>query len=379
MDFREKVLEDLPPYDVSVFRLRKKLIGGVVDPVLMDGISFKIKADSKTYYKWERLWNKDKNKIVLVTNSQGIICNIDLFEWHDILIDDYLGATEIHGWYCTENCSTVMENKIMRDIQSILVEPSVMDVDKIITTCINLFKPDASKVFSRSEQEYYLCGFAVEVYNTRPALARLSASVLFRHIQVLESSDPIIDIPFLCGRLGLLPECICAIAYILEKRLELAATAWCNIGAVLTDNVRSPGAGLQCFYKAIEMDPLLPQPRQGVWHAGRRLMHRCFERNDYLGALEVAKQVTAVGSLSQAPHGFFSYVGLAYEMVGQKKDALISYKKALSIDSSCPTSQAGKKRVQTTLGTEGAITSIRKLIDSNAVSSFTAEDRYPWN
>lgn len=378
MDRREIITSNLPPHDNSAFRMRQELVGCILDSTQLDTLSFKKKSESKGFNKWERTWNDNKEKIVLVTDSHGTICNIELFEKLDIQIDDYLGAPGLHGWYRIENCSKKMENKIVLDLQSI-VDPSEKDVDRMIPRCINLYKPDADQIFSRSEQEYYLCAFAVEESKSQPALARLSASVLFRSLPILVSNDAVFDLPFLCGRLGLISECAYSIAYLLEKQFELSATCWCNIGAVLTDNVKSPKDGLLCFCKAIDLDPNLSQPRQGIWHAGRRLMHDYFKNGDYLEALEFAKDVISIGDKYQAPHGFFSYVGLAQEMVGEDKAALGSFKRALSIYPDCEISQAGKKRIQKKEGNQGALTAIRRLIDNGSSDSFVGEERYPWN
>ena len=149
-----------------------------------------------------------------------------------------------------------------------------------------------------------------------PAFSRLLSTVLVRHIKDIHNPPPLQDLPYICGRTGLVPECILAIRSLLERDWELPATCWCNMGAVLSDNARQQEPALACFFRSIEVDSTLLPPRQGVWQAGRRLMHECLAADDYARAVEIAERVDEVGEPTLASHGFFTYWGLALEMLG---------------------------------------------------------------
>ena len=372
------MLESLSNWNVPVYRLRNAFVSAIVDPERLAGNSYTKVGESGDYTRWERHWNKQKNKVALVLASNGRICHLDLLRWYNVETDDFRAANA-YGWYCSTDCSTRMENAIQSDIQSCLRSPVERDATSALQSVVMLTGMGDVARTSQIDDAFIVCCSANEQRVNQPAFARMLASLLIRHVDDIDNTLVLEDLPFLCGRLGLLPECRLITARLLQGRNDMAATTWCNIGSVLTDNVREHALALFCFREAIRIDPHLLQARKNVWHAGQRLMLEHFVQSDFNEAARLADDVLELGDIGSAPHGFFSYRGLALEMINRPVEAAKSYERALSIDHDCSVSYAGRIRVLDPDTKDEGQWAVQSLIESTAFSEWTTEDEYPWS
>lgn len=371
------MLECLSNWNVTVHRLRSAFVGAVVETKRLNGISFVKVGESGDYTRWERHWNNRKNKVALVLAPNGFLCHLDLLKWCDVQLDDFR-ADHAYGWYCLTDCSTRMENAIQSDLQSCLRRPVERDATSALRTVVQFMGMGDVERSTEIDDALLVCSSAYDYQVSQPAISRLLASLLIRHIGDIDNTFVLQDLPFLCGRLGLLPECRLIIAHLIQARSDMEATTWCNIGSVLTDNVREHEAAMICFREAIRKDPDLWQPRKNVWHAGRRLMHKHFVKSDFDAAAKLADEVLELGDVGSAPHGFFSYRGLALEMLNRPEEANEAYECALSVDPDCPTAEAGRNRVLDPSKRNEGQWAVQRLIESAAFSEWITEERYPW-
>lgn len=374
-----QLLENLGNVDCASFRLRNMFCGGILDIHVLGGTKFVKTETNEEYQCWEYYWNRKKNKCVLVLDNNGVICNIALLIWLDLQADDYIGAGYAYGWYYTQSCSKQMENKLVDEIGSCLGKPINKRTGRVLAQIVKNYDLRHFPESADFDDAYLVCAHANYLWERNPAKARLLSSVMVRHLKKI--SNPLVqhDLPFLCGRLGLYPECVYTIRHLFHNYKELSAKCLSSMGAVSTDNLREHQFALYCFLESIKLDPALQPPRQGIWHAGRRCMHEHFVEKDFLAAVNVAEKVVAVGGHEYAPHGFYSYLGLAFEMLNRKEDALRAFETALTISPDCQVSEQGYRRtkgISTTFWT--APIQVQLLIERAAYNDYASENRYPW-
>lgn len=366
--------------------LRDLFVGTVMEEGRLETTAFSRVAESGPFTRWERYWDRKKGKVSLVLAPDGTLCQLDHLQWIDHAPDEYIGAARACGWHFRMHCTKHTEDAIRDELQACVSERRDRSASTDFSSALHMLGIERSEIDPNMDDAYVLCAHASEARNHAPPLARLICTILTRHHREIGNPSVLYDLPHLCGRLGLLPECVVTARYLLRMRAELPATCWSNLGAALTDNARQHGAGFLCFMEAIRADPALPQPRQGIWHAGRRLMHEYFVRNDFEGASRVADDSVRVGSIQNAPHGFFTYQGLAYEMTARFGDALEAYKRAILLDEGCHIARSGLERQKARADDSGrhrsflgtAKYSISRLVESGAFSDLAPEDRYPW-
>jgi tetratricopeptide (TPR) repeat protein len=374
MSIQHEIAKALGGSDVAAFRLRDMFVGGFVVPKRLNGISFVQTADADGYTRWERYWNRRKNKVAVVVAPKGTLCQVDFLEWLDRAND----ATYAYGWYFNAKCSKRIESAIKADLQSIMFEPVETDAATALASSVEKLRPPRAHRIAEPDSAFLMCSYAFRAQGNQPALARLLCSIMVRHLSYITNPGPLYDLPFLCGRLGLLPECMFAMRHLLQECDELPATCWTNMGAVLTDNLEEHQAAALCFFEAIRRDPDLPQPRQGVWHAGTRLMRHHFIDHDFVTAAKVGDEIIAVGDKNVAPDNFFSHYGLALEMTNRHEDARKAYEQALSIDPHCSVAQEGYDRLKAADKNTNAHMTVWRVIEKGAFNGLAPEDRYPW-
>lgn len=386
MTVHEEVCQCLEKDVVTSFSLRDLFVGTTVDESRLKKTTFARTGESAGYTRWEKYWNRKKNKACLVVAPHGTLCQIDLLEWLDIAIDDYIGAAYAHGWHFSMQCAKQSENTIRHELMTCTSDRQNSSATEELSSTVERLGIDRSQLDSGVDEAYILCANANDAKDHAPPLARLLCTILTRHHREIDNQSVLYDLPYLCGRLGLLSECAVTARYLLGKLRQLPATCWSNLGAVLTDNVRQHRAGFLCFREAITVDPHLPQPRQGIWHAGKRLMHEQFVRSDFETAGRIADEVVAVGNKRTAPHGFFVYQGLAYEMTNRRDDALEAYRQALVLNDDCGIACSGIERLEArTQHQEQRLSAfntpqddINRMVESGAFSDLAPEDRYLW-
>ncbi len=379
MTIGQDIIKTLWGSDTADFRLRNQFVGGVLDVAKLSACAF-VKTDAKgECTKWERYWNRRKNKVVVVLGADGTLYHLALLKYLDLQVDDYIGAAYVQGWYYTSECATKTENAIQAELESCLRVPVVKDAATAFAATIrNLGFANIERT-AEEDDAFLLCCLTNHFREKQPALARFPCGILVRHSADIKNPRPLKDMPLHCGRLGLLPECARMIKQLLEREKELPANIWCNVGSVLSDNLRNPQAALLCFYEAIRIDPRLLQPRKNVWITGKRLMHKCFVNRDFATAASCADEVVSVGDLTTKDHGFFSYRGLALEKLNRPEDARKAYEAALKIDPDCAISQRGLQRLKAGNDLHGAAQQIQLLIESGAYLDYAPESDYPWN
>jgi hypothetical protein len=371
------ILNDIGTWNTSSYRLRNAFVGCVIDLEKLEDHSFIKISEKEGYTHWEYKWNKNRNKAVLILAPYNTICQIDLFEYKNIQVDDYIGAAYAHDWYFTQDCSKIIEKRVKEIIRTCIIEDIDWDSDQALSKTLDKLGVQRKNSSVETDNAYFLCGYAWEVHKTKPALSRLICCILIRHLDAISNPLPLQDLPYLCGRLGLLPECNLIIQSLLQDEKGIPATCWCNMGAVLSDNLRNQKAALHCFHKSISIDPNLMQPRQGIWIAGQRRIREHLISSEFMNAVNVGNTVTEVGNYDLARHGFFSYFALALEMQNQIEDSKKAYLSGLTIDQECHALNEGFERISNGGDSNKAMIQINRLIESTAFEDLANEDRYP--
>ena len=176
-------------------------------------------------------------------------------------------------------------------------------------------------------------------------VATLCAEALVRHLASIDLVPVLSDLPFLCGRLRLQGECYQCIARLLEAVPEPDATTWTNLGAVLCDNLQQPAPAMRCFEHAISQDPDLPQPRQGIWIAGRDALAQAISMNRCDLVTSIHPRVEALGDVQEAHHGFWSYAGICFERLDETAMARECYEAASQLHPECAEAGSGLARL----------------------------------
>lgn len=374
-----QLLEDLGNSDCACFRLRSMFCGGILDTNLLGKTDFEKKQTTEEYQRWEYYWDDKQNKCILVLDNEGIIYNITFLVWLERRADNPKGANNVYGWYYTQCCSKEIEDKIVDEIESCLHKPINKSADTFLAQYVKYFDLRHSPETADFDDAYLLCSYMDYLLATKPAIARLLSILMVRHLETISNPLAQFNLPFLCGRLGLYPECIHTIKHLFHDYKELPSPCLCTIGIVATDNLRKHQFALHCFLESIKLEPTLQPPRQGIWTAGTRCMLEHFVEKDFPAAVNLAEKVIAVGGHEYASHGFYYYLGLAFEILKRNEDALRAYETSLSIRPDFQLSEQGCQRMKKTSPPFlSAQVHMNLLLESSAYDDYTFEDKYPW-
>ena len=343
--FKDTVLKALPDPENSATRLRLRHVGSVINLKKLEKSKFTFSdSDENGYTTWIKNIQKNSHRITLHVAPKGTLCDLRL-AWFIDLSFESIGAP--YGWYRHDDISKRSETLLSKSIDEITDWTPPENATDEWEWHLENFSYDPEIFDEPKENDFILCCFVNQFFQENLKLAALLSVSLIRNIDKIQNPFVTTDLAHSCGRMRMIGECSLAIKRHLELNSEEGLS---NIGAVLCDNLHEPYAALQCFKKAIQVNPDLPTPRQCVWVAGQRLMEKAIVERDFNQALSIFKEVSSLGDEQQAEHGIWSYAGLSYESLGKNKKAEEYYFKALSSDPECMTSNTALERIKTKSG-----------------------------
>jgi hypothetical protein len=374
----KNVLSSLGNWNTSIFRLRNQYVGSQADRTFLKDSGFDTVEVLNDFYLWEKTWHEKDLKIQITIAPLGTICNVNLLTYKDIQTDDYIGAPYLNGWFIDESCSEEIEHEINGFLANIQVKKPELNPQLAFQETLERICDTKHLITENKDYAYWLCHYVWELQQSKPAIARVVTTTMIRHINSIKNPLPLWDLILYCGRLGLLSECRLAIEYALEKTKNIPATIWCNMGAVLTDNLHISNVGYHCFLKAIEMDSSMLPPRQGIWIAGFKQMRNVINQHDYEEVVHIAETIEKYGWSQFANHAVYSLKGLALEMIKRNKEAKSAYMAAIEIEPNCTTSKDALKRFDSTENSDDAYSQINKILDNTMFDEFVDENNYKW-
>jgi len=341
--FKNMIIKSLPDSDNSATRLRLKFIGSILDLERLEEIRFiKISEDKYGYTIWHKLVENNSHRISINLGPNGTLCDIRIQIYID-LTHEGLGSP--YGWYQCNTISNGSETDIANSLSKIVMSSPPEECNKEWTWHIERLPYDSKTWDGSKEKDFIICCYANGYIEEQKDVAAVLSIALVRHIDLINNPLVTTDLVNLCGRLRMIGECSKAIKRVLYLDKERTAEGWTNIGAVLCDDLDAPEPALNCFRKAIEIDPKLYQPRQCVWVAGQKMVQDAIMKRKFTKAISVFEDVSSLGDEKYAEHGIWTFTGLAYEHVNQIKTAKMHYRKALSIENSCNTTLEALERL----------------------------------
>lgn len=343
--FKEIIINSLPSPNNSATRLRLEHVGAVLSLEKLKKSKFELAdEDYEGRTTWIKLLEQKSRKITLYVAPAGSLCDLRLSWFVDLSME---GLGSPYGWYKTNDISRRSESMISKTIVELTDSTPPDNAEKEWNWHLERLSFDPDSWDGPKQKDFIICCFAYEYRQTNKWMTALLSISLIRYIKDIINPNVTTDVAHLCGRLQMPGECSLAITHLLNLDQENTAEGWTNIGAVLCDNLREPYAALQCFKRAIKINPHLPQPRQCVWIAGQRLIESALRERNFDNVIAIFDQVMSLGDEAQTVHGIWSYVGLAYESIGEIKNAEQCYRKSLSLHNECATSNKALNRIDT--------------------------------
>ncbi len=346
----QSVLDALPAEQSSVERLRERHIGSLLSAEALERCGFTIRTQGNgTFCSCTLCGGALRVSLDLRPlgglDGMAILCRLRLAE--RINAEDSGGLGPASGWYLRDDVGSDVESALVQVLSTVTVQPQPTDPEDLWKSFADAYTSDDLKRTADPDPAYILCCIANHkaATGTDKMTASLLASSLMRGIDGISRGDVLGDLPHLCGQLWLRGECGRAVRRLLDPGVEVTAEAWCNTGAALCDGLRLPRPALECFRHSIRMNPRLSPPRQSVWVAGKWVIAEMTAEKDFNGALSIGQEVEKLGSQADVDHGFYSYLALAHEALGDVEQAQKRFGQALRIDPGCALSRSGLDRL----------------------------------
>lgn len=170
----------------------------------------------------------------------------------------------------------------------------------------------------------------------------------YKFIDDISEPFMLVDMAYYFGRLSFKDEFFSCLKRLSNFNVKMSAEAYQNIGAVLCDSFFDYEHAIEFFTGALRMKPELWQPKQSIFVAGKyRILELCNEEKAN-EAYQLGEKIRSlVGTYTSDDHGFYSYLGLAAEIIGYKDQAEKHYRMALKLEPDCKVANTGLKRLET--------------------------------
>ena len=338
----EKLLQALPG-ETSAMRLRLRHVGSLMDPSLLERKGFtRLEDNEDGGSRWAKAFSGGDRRILLDLDAQGMLSRLQLSEFLDL--EELHGMGAPFGWYLNEDISARSEAALSKSLataaERLPDEDARADWDFRFHH-VGYFELELGDL--PRDAEVIQCSVAnLLLEDERILNATVITCGLLRHLGVVRQWMVFHDLPFLAGRLGMQGECAESIRRALTCGREPNAETWCNMGAVLCDTLHLGDTALEFFLHSIELKPSLPVPRRNVWRAGRLAIRDRLLANRAVAEVPgICARVEQVGDPENTIHGYWSYAGLAYGMLGDAGKAKESFERALALDPDCRTAKSG--------------------------------------
>ncbi|MBV1758346.1 MAG: hypothetical protein KMY55_10960 [Dethiosulfatibacter sp.] len=301
--------------------------------------------DNSVWKLWTKSYNRGENLIAFKISDDGFIGSLENFMYFDLTYDYGIGAP--YGYRNDLSLSKNMCTKIKNQFKSIEIDRLSENKEDMYRFFFHELLPENTLNDHSYTDDYKMdClisdSLEAEKYD-RCAFLFLNT---FKHLDEITDYSVLGDMPFYAGKFSFIDEFACCIMRLTKTNFPLLDTQICNIGSVLCDSFEEYELALECFFEVLKMNPSLPQAKHNIFIAGKYCILKQAKYNSRVqDACELGEKIIEVGGESSTDYGFFSYLGLAYELNDNRGKALTFHKKALEIKPDCRVSKAALTRL----------------------------------